>query len=688
MVGASKDTVLIMRRLTLIASALLALCASYAALAAPMPTLAELEVRIEGSSQMQVLQSDYELARRRLELERRSHGAGLYSQASVSDNDEVVDVGRSRSYRALGAGVGVRVPVLGSRLQWQESVSRYELDLARRDSERELRRRELLRDLRAAYAKYWAAQQLAALSREFLQTEALIESALTRRTKAGLLLDSDRLEFMSGFALVRRDAAAAEGTQQQALNAMSTLVSGPLEGGMSARPPMGPGCAAKESDIASWVDADPEVAFLRQAALSARSSPRSSPLYGVSSDLRLGYQTSSEWPNDQRGGSAAVTWSFEVPIDLLSHRGLGQASAAAERSHAELEYELHRQQTELQLRTLMNQRAVLDQSLRFAQLRNAASNEAVRERELRAVKWAGDVIEQLQQARLARYHSAKALIDAELELAQWSAEWAMIAPANCRPRALYVWSSGPLISELAGNASRPLSNMSAADGVTRVLLSLNASQLSKYRYDAVQLRAALDSAHARGLRVELLLGDPSWLLPEHRDDLLAIIQSLRSLPFDGLHLDIEPDQLESRGTPVGTLLEHLFATVSAVRSISPWHVDVSLHYRHLSEMAGMRTLGDQLSDTDISVTLMIYVANPDRVVEIAQPLLARYPRLTVRVALSLEDSLNREESLYHYSADEQARRIGAIEAALQAPNFGGLTLQPAAQSAAARLTSQ
>jgi len=30
---------------------------------------------------------------------------------------------------------------------------------------------------------------------------------------------------------------------------------------------------------------------------------------------------------------------------------------------------------------------------------------------------------------------------------------------------------------------------------------------------------------------------------EHRSDLLKIVQALADLPFSGLHLDIEPDQL-------------------------------------------------------------------------------------------------------------------------------------------------
>lgn len=644
--------------------------------ASAMPTLAELEARIDGSSQIQLIESDYELARRRLELERRSHGASLYSQAMASENDDVIDVNRTHSYRALGAGVGVRVPVLGSRLQWQESVSRSELDVARQESLRELQRREILRDLRKAYAEYWSAQRLAALSRELLETEPLVESQLMRRTRSGLLLDSDRLELMSGFTLARRDAARAEADQQRALMTLQSLVSGPLEGGLAARPQMTPGCAPTDEMIPSWVDAHPEVRFLREAAARAQSSPRDSALYGVSSDIRVGYLTATEWPNAQRGGSAAVTWSFEVPIEMLSHHGLAQATAQAERNRAQRAYEDRRQQIMQDARNLMSQRAVLDESLHLAQVRLAAGNESVREKELRSAKWAGDVIEQLHQARLTRFGSAKALIEAELALARWNADWQMVSASTCRPRGLYAWSSEAVLANLTIHAMRPITTLDGAEGVTRLLLSLNAPELKRYQQDVAPLRTALDSAHERGLTVELLLGEPSWLLPAHRDELLRIVQDLRALPFDGLHLDIEPDQLADTAEARQLLLLGVVETAQAVRHVSPWRVEISLHHRYLDAQLGPSTLGAALSDADIAVTLMTYVANPERVIQIVRPLLERYPRLTVHVALSLESSLGAEESLYGYPADERAKRISAVEAGLQTPNFAGLTFQP------------
>jgi outer membrane protein TolC len=655
-----------------------------AAIGAPLPTLAELEDRLDGSLELQVLDSDVDVAARRLQLQRRGFGASLYSQATFADNDEVVDVGRTRSYRQLNGGMGVRVPVLGSRMQWQEAVARDELGLSRTEADRNLRRRELLKELRSSYAMYWASQRLEALSRDYLAAEPVLEQQLLMRTRAGLLLDSDRLEFMSGFAMARRDQLVAQAEQKRALGSMRQLVHGNLEAGAAARPTVAMACApggsGSESAVDQWstraLDTHPELAYLREASRRLQLSPRNSVLYDVRSDIRVGYHTSTEWPTQERGGSAAVTWSFEMPIDMMGRNGLARSAASAERSRAELEYERRRAQIEQDVQTLVGQRPVLEQSLQFARVRAASAEGAVRERELRSVKLAGDVIERLQQARLARYGAQKALIDAELAMAQWSAEWALLAPVDCRSRALYVWSSASIITQLSHQSAASVTEAARDAGVTHLFLSLDSAQLEQYARNPEPLRAALDAAHERGLRVDLLLGEPTWLLENRRNDLLSIIRRLSALPFDGLHLDIEPNQLENSGLDESALLASLVDTVRAVRAMSAWPVDVSVHPRYLTKLAGTHTLGDALSDADVTATLMVYVANPERVREIVEPLLSRFPRLAQRVALSLEDTLGRDESLHSYSPEERAKRVSRVESGLSQANFRGIALQP------------
>jgi outer membrane protein TolC len=643
---------------------------------AELPPLSELESRLAASDSLRLMDAQYDLARQRMNMEAHRQGASFYSNTSFSDNDEVVDVGRTRSYRQLGSGVGLRLPVLGSRLQWQANLADSALAVARRENERELKRRELLLQLRQAYATYWAAQQTESLSAAYAADEPAIEQGLMLRTKAGLLLDSDRLEFMSGFALARRDQMSAQNDRQRALDSMRLLVNSNLSDGTAQRPSVAV-CAPDTTAISQWAEAHPDVKFLQAAFKQLDFDPRTSPWFPINAEIRAGYQRTTEWPTQEQGGSAAVTLSFDVPLNFMSQRRVLRSSAETERSQARLAYEVRKAEVEQAMRNLLRQRALLDQSLQFARLRLRASDEAVRERELRAASLAGDVMEQLQQSRLARYQAAKALVDAELSLALWSADWSLYAPASCTSRAQYVWSSESTLEELR----TPGSQLRSQPAVNTLLLSLDAEQLARYRAAPAALNAALRGAHARGMRVELLLGEPTWILPEHRSQLLHIIDAFSSAAFDGIHLDLEPDQLADIDS--SEALHELAVTLESVRAHTQLPIDLSLHPRYLAAEVDGRSLGDRLVENSISVTLMIYVANPHRVIEIARPLLERYPDLQQRIALSLESTLPREESLYAVDPAERERRFDTIESALQFRNFSGLTLQLAANQRAA-----
>ena len=78
-------------------------------------------------------------------------------------------------------------------------------------------------------------------------------------------------------------------------------------------------------------------------------------------------------------------------------------------------------------------------------------------------------------------------------------------------------------------------------------------------------------------------------------------------------------------SPAGTarLLPEFLETLRAVKAVSPWPVACSLHPRYLTEPTGGAALGDRLTELGVAPTLMIYVANPQRVVAIARPIMAR-----------------------------------------------------------------
>ena len=686
------------------------------AVALALPPLEQLETRIELSPVAQLAERAYESTRDSLNAGRIGLGVSAFGSVGYAHNHDIIDPLHSWTYNQGVAGGGLSIPVLGSRLQLEDSLSEQQVQLMQLDARRQLQRRELVARLRKAYGDYWQGQRLELLARNYLQDEPTLERVVELRTRAGLLLDADRLELLSGFSLARRDEAAGGADREVALGLMRELTGQDLEGGIAVRPLVPTACARKLDASDDWADSDPELVGLQRVVALREINPRDNALYPVQSNVQLAYQTREDMPTGQRGGSAVLSWSFQVPVEYGSQRRLLARAAAAQLSRARLEYEIRRRELQQQRRELIARAAVLQQTAQFAAVRLAAADAAVEERSLRAVKLEGDVAEQLQRARIQHYGAAKALVEADKAMVYWYADWARFGMAPCQPppdgmtaaqtatavraaslrsaaahapdpagvqaatagpanRALYLWRSAEWLTYATTElGERKFAEIHSA-GITRLLISLDAEQMRRAIADPSPLLRAVRSTHEHGFRVELLLGDPGWIRPEQRGGLLAIIDGLKSVPFDGLHLDLEPEQIDSAADKLPALLGLLAQTLAAASAASPWPLALSIHPRDLDVRLGDSSFAEVLLRLRISPTIMVYVANPDRAVAIAEPLLGHYPQLSFSVALSLEKSLGPQESLWSYPEDERRRRIERVETRLAAANFSGLTLQ-------------
>ncbi|MCB1625379.1 MAG: hypothetical protein KDI32_12385 [Pseudomonadales bacterium] len=682
---------------------------------AALPPLAELEQRAHASLAMRTLDAALEAEIRRARLNQVGTGARLYGTTGYADSDEIVDESRNRSFGRLSSEVGLRLPVLGSRAAIKDTRLRAELDLEQRAVATELAKRDLIQRLRRAYADHWAAQRLLALSERYREDEPQITAMLQLRTRAGLLLDSDRLDFLASFELARRDAVRAELTSRQALDLIGTLVDGDLgilsgSGAAATRPAIEPRCLQAASDP-NWLNTDPELTFLEDrigalGGISSRGRWR-----GINSELRVGYQLAHETTTARSGSAAIVAWTFDVPLDYYSGRHLYSAAASADVAHATLERDLRRVELANQLQELIARERELTQSLQFARVRLSATDESMRERTLRARRIAGDVQEQLQSSRLAHYEAAKSVIDAERMQIYWYADWARFEGAECAgaraapptavpesphaaavlttvsnmlpptapsspgSRSLYLWTSEPWLTSTPQSVAEGLEAL-RAQSIGSLLVSLDAGQIARYSADPSALRAFSQIAARQNMRLELLLGESEWIRPQYRTNLTTIVQQLHDAPFTAIHLDLEPDMLAKDSVQAAALLPDLLSTLRAVRAVTSLPIGLSMHPRYADTLVEGKPFARQLAQLNIEATLMVYVANHARVLEITRPLLARYPELKTRVAVSLEHSLPREASLYHLPPEEQARRMALIEHGLQSPNFVGLTLQP------------
>ena len=696
------------------------------AVALALPPLEQLETRIELSPAAQLAERAYESTRDSLNAGRIGLGVSAFGSVGYAHNHDIIDPLHSWTYNQGVAGGGLSIPVLGSRLQLEDSLSEQQVQLMQLDARRQLQRRELVARLRKAYGDYWQGQRLELLARNYLQDEPTLERVVGLRTRAGLLLDADRLELLSGFSLARRDEAAGGADREVALGLMRELTGQDLDGGIAVRPLVPTACARKLDASDDWADSDPELVGLQKVVALRETNPRDNALYPVQSNVQLAYQTREDMPTGQRGGSAVLSWSFQVPVEYGSQRRLLARAAAAQLSRARLEYEIRRQELQQQRRELIVRAAVLQQTAQFAAVRLAAADAAVEERSLRAVKLEGDVAEQLQRARIQHYGAAKALVEADKAMVYWYADWARFEMAPCQPapgkagpqpnepdamtaaqaatavraaslrtaaaqsadsaavqaatavpanRALYLWRSAEWLRNTATELGERKFGEIHSAGIGRLLISLDAEQMRRAIADPSPLVRAVRSTHEHGFRVELLLGDPGWIRPEQRGGLLAIIDGLKSVPFDGLHLDLEPEQIDSAADKLPALLGLLAQTLAAASAASPWPLALSIHPRDLDVRVGDSSFAEVLLRLRISPTIMVYVANPDRAVAIAEPLLGHYPQMSFSVALSLEKSLGPQQSLWSYPEDERRRRIERVETRLAAANFSGLTLQ-------------
>ncbi len=671
----------------------LALATLVAPAARALPPLEQLETRIDLSPAAQLAERAYESSRDAFGAGRIGLGVSAIGNLGYAHNHDIIDPLHSWTYSQGVVGAGLSIPVFGSRLQLQDSLAEQQVLLLQLDGHRQLARRELIGRLRKAYADYWLAQRVELLAQEYLKDGPAFEHVVELRTRAGLLLNADRLELLSGFSLARRDEASGGADREVALGLMRELTGADLDGGVAVRPPVPLSCLRSQESGDGWMDADPELSSLQKVVALREVNPRDSALYPVQSSVQLGYQSRDDMPTGQRGGSAVLNWSFQVPLEYGSQRHLLARAAAAQLSRARLEYEIRRDELRAQRRELVARAAVLERTVDFAATRLAAADAAVDERTLRAVRLGGDTTEQLQKARLEHYHAGRVFVEADRAIVYWYADWARFEPSSCETqpsvrssppeagaarsgeRALYLWRSGEWLSQTAGErGARKFAALHSA-GITRLLVSFDAQQIRTVTADPTALLRAVRDSHEQGFRVELLLGDPLWIRPEQRAGLLAIIAALKSVPFDGLHLDLEPAQLDAAPDRLPQLLGALAQTLAAASAASPWPLALSLHPRDLEVEVGDGNFAQTLERLRISPTLMVYVANPERAVAIAEPLLGHYPGLSFSVALSLEKSLGPQESLWSYPLPERRRRIEQVETGLAAANFTGLTLE-------------
>jgi hypothetical protein len=252
-------------------------------------------------------------------------------------------------------------------------------------------------------------------------------------------------------------------------------------------------------------------------------------------------------------------------------------------------------------------------------------------------------------------------------------------PAQSWNQGTYIWDSQTLLEP---EQRQHALNQLQAQGMKELLVGLTGTQVKQGLKTETALRELVQAAKARQLKVSLLLGDPSWIEPEGRQELIALIKRYQSVPFNGLHLDLEVEQL---GWPVPTQrLQQWVHTLKEAKQASPWPVSISSHPRWFERSCNERDANSQVCIPRLlsgihSVSLMMYQRNPKRITQRSLAIANRWPQLRFRLAQSVEAQLSREESWHGLPASKLQTQVAEWRQTLGGAGIKGVDWQDWAQ---------
>lgn len=661
----------------------------------PVLSLAQLEKALGNPAEVLIAAADLEAGMAQLAQQRSEMGLKLFGNASSGYAHDASLNDANRNYGIFDFRAGLRYPLLGRAENEERGLVEAETTVQEREQRLRLARNQSLAVLRRQYLVYWSAQQKLNLTRDFLAGENPQSELLLRRQQAGYLLASDYLEIVGAFDQAKRNRETLRVAQQKALNTIHRLTLAASSPFLALPPQLPAPCQEIDLLKSAIMEQYPTVQLLRQRLDGLRR--QASLTRFASADANLDFYSAVGNDDSLAGPEYSIGVSFAVQLPFGRLR---QGEAPLHRTY-QAQIQKVRQELELESSTVWasaQEALALYQAcwadLSFANQRLQAATERLRESTLRAAHWEGDTLEKLQQSRYAYYLAALDYIDAQAR--QWNQQINLLEyqpqpagvpasydttsdPRPMRPTAVkgfYVWQAQAL-RELSAADPSFWKRLQRA-GSNRLLVSLDRSQIDALAQPLARAAFAgwLKQARSDGMAIEILLGEPLWMLPKHRSDLLKIVQALADLPFSGLHLDIEPDQLTPSAHELPYLLTEWLNSVRAVKAVSPWPLGVSLHPRYLLGEEQWPDIGKGLVEIGVrEVALMIYSSNPARVMDVATTILQRYPALGFLIAQSVEPQLSSQES--HQSAGRQLfeERMEQVVKGLRLANFRGLIVQ-------------
>lgn len=640
--------------------------------------------------------SDAELDVLDAQRQQREAEAGWqwFASTSAGHYHELTSAPERDEYYGRDLALGLRHPLLGSLRRQLRAVQALEQAREQQGQQRLLARAEQRLALRSGYADWWRAGQEQRWCAGLVDDARRARAALDARRRAGWLRTAQAQGLDDQWQALQRQCGQAVALQDETRADLAQLAGLDIDAGQQAQAePL----AERVKPLTAWRQALEQHPRLqaRQGQLRLAEAERQSPWYaGVDSSFALARSYEDRNGAEQLGDGLVVSLSLSAPFDPLDYgRALDREGAARQRAaQARLEAEREQLLGDLgqALRAQRQAAEVLVQARAdFAQAA-AQLRETRLRRELDAEGQLGQLDAELAHGRaglqlIAAWHAAwlreaalRLFVEDDQALAgllghkpqHWPALSAEAAPGW--RQGVYLWDSQRLLQPASGRTE--LRELRLA-GMQRIYLGLTAAQVADMALLRERLQASLAAAHAAGLEVALLLGDPTWLQPGERQGLLELIGQLQGLPFDALHLDLEVEQL---GWPVpDSRLQDWLDTLTAVASLNPWPLELSSHPRWFAApLAGQTCVPCGLPARGVQqVSLMIYTRNAERSAAQIEQIAQRWPALRFRLAQSAEPQLAVDESWAGMPRRQLQQQVERWRARLQPLGVTGVDWQ-------------
>lgn len=618
-----------------------------------------------------------------LDHEQEITGWKIVGSATGGYTNEELTSNERKEYYPAQITAGLTYPLFGKYKDEKANLLELEAVAENEYLKVELYRREALEQLRLSYIILWGTEKKIALAEAFLSSESNDRHVLGRRKDLGLILPSDYFDFLTILERVARERKVNINAAERARDIIQMLTDLRIASPLAYVPDLPTTCENIDDGL-TVLHQNPEI-LMYQNMVDLQLKKQGYSRNDVKGNFTVrGFAASSEDVNTDIGYGGMVSLDVIMPLNPF---------AADASNQLVIQKRLRRYQQDLTTKTSELKFALMDRLRNFDSERSRKSENArqlqarteqLREKTLRLDRIEGDVFEQYQQARYQYYRSAIDFVDGETRLLQSAAKILRFCPEGTTRKKLVASHTSviqPLDSslenELAEGASenyllaepptQPLTAVYLWNGATifdstfspllfkqqsiaKILVSLDQNLLTYINSaeGTIHLKRILVECERQGLSVDLLLGEPTWILPEFRNRLMVILQDVNQFNFTSVHLDMEPSQLDVKNYGLEYLSAQLLRTIQIATQVSRHPIEVSIHPRLLDKKQTNICFGCGLSNLPLGrVVVMIYRTDHKNVAQQMASFAKEYPVIKFAIAQSVEPSLGFKNSYAH-----------------------------------------